>query len=149
MNQPIAPRPDPAPQRNITLPQDPTERVNLLRSVYERAILSWKLMWDERVSLWAKLLPIGAITYLFVPIDVIPEALLAFLGPGVIVGGIDDVAILLLAFNFFIELAPRDVVVEHLREMGARITGQFSEPSYSDEDVIEGEAEPLDDEPPR
>ena len=56
-------------------------------------------------------------------------------------GQLDDIAVLLLGIKFFIELAPPDVVREHLLALGARIKEwrvvEDGEPSV----VIEGDYE--------
>ena len=124
-------------RRDIALPEDPEERVNLFRSLYERVVLSGKLFVDSRVSFMAKLIPIGSVLYFFSPFDFIPEALLVALGPAVAVGVVDDLALIVIALNLFIQVAPSDVVKEHLREMGARIGYQFED----DDTIIDGEAD--------
>ena len=59
----------------------------------------------------AKLLPIGAVLYLFVP-DLAP-------------GPIDDAAVIWLGSYLFVELCPPEVVQEHVREMTSIIDGEF------------------------
>ncbi|MEA3338874.1 MAG: DUF1232 domain-containing protein, partial [Chloroflexota bacterium] len=48
------------------------------------------------------------------PMDIIPDMALGL-------GQLDDLAVVLLGLKLFIELAPPDVVREHLRVLGARI----------------------------
>ena len=84
-----------------------------------RIKLILRLLKDRRVHPLAKLLPIGAVIYLFVP-DLAP-------------GPLDDAAVLWLGSYLFVELCPPEVVQEHIREMTS---------------VIEGEFRPADDETP-
>jgi uncharacterized membrane protein YkvA (DUF1232 family) len=60
------------------------------------------------------LIPPAALAYLLFPIDLIPDVALGL-------GQLDDVAVLLIGVKLFIELAPPDVVREHLTALGARV----------------------------
>jgi len=115
-------------------PDDTSGMLVWFQDVARQARLAWRLFRDQRVPLWTKLIPSGALVYVLSPIDFIPAAVV----PGL--GQLDDIAVLLLGIKFFIELAPPDVVREHLLALGARIKEwrveeQESEPSI----VIEGE----------
>jgi uncharacterized membrane protein YkvA (DUF1232 family) len=90
-----------SPQRGIT------------REVVTRVKLILKLMGDRRVNPWVKLIPIGALAYLVSPIDIIMGI------PGV--AALDDAAILWFGSNLFVELCPRDVVQEHLKELDSNL----------------------------
>src|SRR5215510_3434197 len=68
-----------------------------LRMLYERAILTWKLLWDDRVSLLPKAIPFAALAYVLSPVDLLPELAM---GP---FGTLDDVGIILLALGLFIQ----------------------------------------------
>jgi hypothetical protein len=83
-----------------------------------RIKLILRLMKDRRVHPLVKLLPIGAVVYLFVP-DLAP-------------GPLDDAAVVWLGSYLFVELCPPEVVEEHVREMTS---------------IIEGEFRPVDDDP--
>ena len=85
-----------------------------IRDVARQARLAWRLFWDQRVPLWTKLIPPVALAYILFPVDIIPDVALGL-------GQLDDVAVLLIGVKLFIELAPPDVVHEHLRALGARI----------------------------
>ena len=76
-----------------------------------RIKLILRLLKDRRVHPLAKLLPIGAVLYLFVP-DLAP-------------GPIDDAAVIWLGSYLFVELCPPEVVQEHVREMTSIIDGEF------------------------
>jgi uncharacterized membrane protein YkvA (DUF1232 family) len=76
--------------------------------------LAWHLFLDERVSLWAKLVPPLSLAYVLFPIDILPDVVLGL-------GQLDDLAIVLLGLKLFVELAPPEVVQEHLQSLGAQI----------------------------
>jgi uncharacterized membrane protein YkvA (DUF1232 family) len=99
-----------------------------LRMLYERATLTWRLLWDERVGFLPKLIPLGALVYVLSPVDLLP---VLAVGP---LGTLDDFGIILLALTLFIQVAPPDIVQEHLRQLGA---GRDIAPS--DDDIIDGE----------
>lgn len=64
-----------------------------------------RLMRDPRVSPLLKVLPVGAVVYLFSP-DLLPMIL-------------DDAVVLGVGFYAFIELCPPDVVAEHRAALAA------------------------------
>ena len=73
--------------------------------------LYWRLFCDGRVPFYLKSLLVAALVYFISPIDLIPELLNPLLGLT------DDVAVLLLAFKYFMHKAPREVVEEHVRRI--------------------------------
>jgi uncharacterized membrane protein YkvA (DUF1232 family) len=95
-------------------PDDTNALLVWLQDVARQARLAWRLFWDRRVPMWTKLIPPAALAYLLFPIDLIPDVALGL-------GQLDDVAVLLIGVKLFIELAPPDVVREHLLALGARI----------------------------
>lgn len=116
-------------------PDDTNALLVWLQDVARQARLAWRLFWDRRVPMWTKLIPPAALAYLLFPIDLIPDVALGL-------GQLDDVAVLLIGVKLFIELAPPDVVREHLVALGARIeewrvVEEEGEPSV----VIEGQYE--------
>lgn len=72
---------------------------------------AWRLLWDKRMPLWTKLIPLGAAIYLIWPADLLAD-------PALGLGQIDDLALILLAARLFIALAPDDL----LAESGGRAT---------------------------
>lgn len=78
-----------------------------VRKLPDYARLVWGLARDKRVPNTQKLILVGIVGYLLMPIDVIPDFL-------PILGQLDDVAIVLLGLDLFIKTAPQDVVDEHL-----------------------------------
>lgn len=123
-------------RRNKSLAQSSIERPGTLRGLIERAMLTWRLLWDNRVGIGPKLIPVAGLIYLISPIDLLPALALGPLAP---IGALDDIGIILLALNLFIRVAPPDVVKEHQRELGGSLT------QGSDDDVIEGSARPSDE----
>jgi uncharacterized membrane protein YkvA (DUF1232 family) len=113
----------------------------MLRTLYQRSILTWRLFWDGRVSFWPKLIPLAALAYLLLPIDIAPEVLMGLLAP---LGLLDDIGIILLALNLFVELSPPDVVREHLKELGAKLPPRLQEKG-DEEDVVDSTAEVIDE----
>ena len=60
---------------------------------------AWRLLWHPRVPVTMKLfLPVLAAAYWIWPIDIMPGM------------PFDDVAVLLLAARFFVQMAPKDIV---------------------------------------
>ena len=76
--------------------------------------LYWRLVHDPRVSIWAKALLVGALAYVVLPFDLIPDAL-------PFVGEIDDLVIVAVAARWFIQWCPPEVVREHAAAIGGRI----------------------------
>lgn len=77
--------------------------------------LTWRLLRDRRVPLWAKLVPLGALLYVLLPYDILPDVL-----PGL--GQVDDAILLWAAYRFFVWLCPSEVVDEHRAALARRLT---------------------------
>lgn len=77
--------------------------------------LYWRLLRDPRVSIWPKALLVGAVAYVILPFDVIPDVL-------PFIGEVDDVVILIAAARWFIQWCPADVVEAHVRTLDGRRT---------------------------
>ncbi|MBN1593162.1 MAG: DUF1232 domain-containing protein [Candidatus Coatesbacteria bacterium] len=75
------------------------------------AKLYWKLFWDRRAPKIPKIVLILAIIYLLSPIDLLPD----FAIPGV--GYVDDLALLALAFKYFIKAMPKDLLSEKIESI--------------------------------
>lgn len=114
------------------------ERAGALRALLDRGLLTWRLFWDGRVGLLPKLIPLAALVYIISPFDLISEVLVPVLGPLVVV---DDIGLLIGALTLFIQASPPDVVREHLRTLGARVTP----PPEEDDDIVDGHAEVIDE----
>jgi len=74
---------------------------NLLR-------LYWRLFRDPRVAPWPKALLVGALVYVILPFDVIPDML-------PVIGEVDDLVIVIVAARWFIQWCPPEVVREHVQ----------------------------------
>ncbi len=88
--------------------------------------LIMRLMQDRRVNPFLKILPFAGIIYL--------------IAPDLMIGPIDDTAVLFLGSYIFLELCPQHVVQEHLRALRGE-----SEPGKEDHDVVDAEYHDLDD----
>lgn len=77
--------------------------------------LSWRLLQDGRVPFVVKLLPLAALAYLIFPLDLLRDFI-------PMIGLVDDLIALALAFALLTRLAPRRVVDEHRQSFsgGAR-----------------------------
>ena len=98
--------------------QDP----GFMRNLTDQFRLVLRLMGDSRVSPILKLLPIGTVVYMIFP--------------DLVIGPLDDIAVLGLGTYGFIEMAPPHVVEEHR----AALRGEPIEPPATPpDDVVEGE----------
>ena len=84
-----------------------------------------RLLGDSRVNPLLKLLPIGALVY--------------FIVPDLVIGPLDDMAVMWLGGYLFIELCPPEIVQEHMQALNQVIPGAWEKPKEVDGDVIEGE----------
>ncbi|MGD2104404.1 MAG: DUF1232 domain-containing protein [Anaerolineae bacterium] len=121
-------------RRPMRHPQDEGSAVLAwLKDVVRQLRLAWRLFLDRRVPLWTKLVPPAAMAYVLSPIDILSDF------PPVGLNQLDDLAVLFLGVKLFIELAPPDVVREHLENLGVR----FEEWRVMDDEttVVEGRYE--------
>jgi len=101
-----------------------------------RVKLIMRLMGDNRVNIFLKILPVGALIYLISPIDLIPGAVLPF------IGALDDAAVLWLGATLFVNLCPEDIVQEHMKALHKVVTGTWRDAPKMDEtdEVIDAES---------
>jgi len=108
-------------------------RTNIVRHLR----LVWRLLTDKRVSPWLKgLIPALALAYLLLPLDLVADFF-------PVLGQLDDLAVLLLGMQLFIELCPKGIVQEHLHgapdpSIAAKADGDVVDASYR---VIEEDEE--------
>lgn len=111
-----------------------------MREIVQQAKLAYYLMLDPRVNPLAKLIPVAALAYLVFPFDLSPDIV-------PVIGQLDDVAILMLGLRFFFELAPQDVVHEHLARLVGAVRGNWDvvnnpppepPPPKTEGEVVEG-----------
>ena len=81
-----------------------------------------RLMADRRVSPFLKLIPIGTVAYLFIP--------------DLVIGPLDDAAIIGLGIYIFVELCPPEIVEEHRAALARTIPGQWQDPQQTGDDEI-------------
>ncbi len=93
-----------------------TQQGGVVRNVVNQLKLIFRLMGDKRVSIFAKIIPVGAFAYLLFPADLAPNIVLPF------VGMLDDAAILWLGSYVFTEFCPPEVVTEHMKALNANMT---------------------------
>lgn len=74
--------------------------------------LFWRLLKDSRVPIWPKMLLLLIAAYVFAPVDILPDFLLAL-------GQVDDLLIIYLGIRAFIRLCPKEVVREHVQSIAA------------------------------
>jgi uncharacterized membrane protein YkvA (DUF1232 family) len=127
MSQPQLPG---RPEYPLASPEGTNVFISWAKELIRQLRLAWRLLKDRRVPWALKLIPPAALIYILSPIDILPD-----LGLGL--GQLDDIAIVLLSLKLFIELAPVEVVREHLRALGAKI----SEWAEEEPSVVEGEFE--------
>ncbi|HLA43368.1 MAG TPA: DUF1232 domain-containing protein [Aggregatilineales bacterium] len=101
-----------------------------MQKLFDRLTLTWRLMIDSRVSIGHKIIPPLALLYLISPLDFIPDILLPF-------GVIDDIGVVILALEFFIRMAPGEVVREHLNQLKQRFT--TDDDGFGTGDVVDGD----------
>ena len=75
--------------------------------------LYWRLFRDPRVAPWPKALLVGALAYMILPFDVIPDVL-------PVIGEVDDLLILIVVARWFIQWCPPEVVREHAQAIDRR-----------------------------
>ena len=75
------------------------------------AQLIWALVLDERTPMGRKALLAGALGYLVLPADLIPDRI-------PLIGGLDDLVVVVLAVDLFLDGVPSEVLGEKLDDLG-------------------------------
>jgi len=112
--------------RKIMIPQG-----GVLRDFILRLKLIGRLMGDNRVSFFLKLLPIASLAYLISPVDLVPGVVLP------VIGVLDDAAVLWIGSTLFVELCSPVIVKEHMDELQSNLDEA--------DDVIDAESTDVDD----
>lgn len=86
--------------------------------------LVFRLLRDPRVNPFLKLIPVAAIVYLVIPIDLL------------ILNPLDDAAVIGFGLFIFVELCPQDVVEEHRAALTGTLPGEWKDPQQVDDDDI-------------
>ncbi len=89
---------------------NPRDFLAWFRDFAYQLLISWQLIWDRRIPLSNKLLPLLVLAYILSPVDILPDA---FLGPG----QLDDLAVFLLGLKLFVSLAPPAIVEEYRSQL--------------------------------
>jgi uncharacterized membrane protein YkvA (DUF1232 family) len=96
-------------------PPDVAQTAGFLGNLVNQVRLVWRLFNDRRVSGWIKLIPVAGLAYLLSPIDLLPDLLI----PGL--GELDDLTVILVSLKMFVDLAPPEIVREHLDKLAKRV----------------------------
>jgi hypothetical protein len=108
-----------------------SDKKGMFTELLLRGKLILRLMGDKRVNPMLKLLPIGSLVYLIVPLDFLP------------VNPVDDALVIWLGGFLFIELCPPDVVQEHMASLNQVVPGEWHEPTPptdgGNEEVVDAE----------
>lgn len=110
----------------------PPRDVGFFRQLIEQVRLSYALFMDSRVPALLKIIPIGMLAYVISPIDLAPDVL-------PFIGQIDDIGLFLTAVTMFNNLAPAEVVEEHIKRL--RTTSKIRFGQRGDEKIIDVKAE--------
>lgn len=78
----------------------------MLQAILNQISLTWKLIRDPRVPLWAKAIPVVAVLYVLSPIDVLPDII-------PVIGQLDDLGIVLAAMRMFESVIPAYIADEY------------------------------------
>lgn len=95
--------------------------------------LMWRLLGDRRVNFLLKLLPIAAAVYVISPVDLLPGAVIPF------IGALDDAMVIWLGTTLFMSLCPDHVVREHTRALENVVDGNWQESRPEDAEQVQGE----------
>lgn len=100
-------------RESLPVPAAPSrwQSLRLLLQLPKVARLCWRLLADDRVGLLPKGLLVGAVVYVVVPFDLIPDFVLPF-------GEMDDVTVLIAAVHYFLSWCPPHVLDEHAAQVG-------------------------------
>ena len=90
----------------------PKTGLSWLVEFVKRIRLAWRLVRDPLVPVWVKLIPLAALAYVVLSLDLIPDWVLGL-------GQVDDLGLLLLGLKLFIDFSPPEVVQRHMAQMSA------------------------------
>ena len=85
----------------------------MLRALIDQIRLTWALLRDPRVPIWAKAIPVIGIIYVLSPLDFIPDVLIGL-------GQLDDLAIVIGGMRLFASAVPEYIVEEHRAEIAGK-----------------------------
>ena len=88
-------------------------RPGLLKTLASHARLAIRLIREPRVSLLIKAVPVLALAYVLFPLDFMPDFV-------PIVGEVDDLVVVLIALEAFLNLCPESLVAYHRAAIAER-----------------------------
>ncbi len=91
--------------------KNPVNAIQLIAHLPQFIKLYVRLFKDRRVPVYLKAIVVLAFVYLISPIDLFPD----FLVP--VLGHLDDLFILTLTLRLFLKKCPREVLMEHVRQI--------------------------------
>lgn len=107
------------------VPYGPNADGGALAEMVKRLKLVWLLFRDRRIPFLTKLVLPLSLLYLVSPIDFVPAAFVPVLG------GLDDLGVILLAMALFVKLSPPHIVEQYLHQLEYG-QGKGSEPEVVD-----------------
>ena len=113
-----------------------SQQTGVFRNLINRTKLIWRLLADNRVSPWLKLIPVGALIYWISPVDLIMGI------PGL--DAIDDITVLYFGSTLFVELCPPNIVKEHMKALAGNM-----EVADGQDEVVDAEATDVSDKQPK
>ena len=113
-----------------------SQQNGVFRNLINRTKLIWRLLADNRVSPWLKLIPVGALIYWISPVDLIMGI------PGL--DAIDDITVLYFGSTLFVELCPPNIVKEHMKALAGNM-----EAADTQDEVVDAEATDVSDKQPK
>lgn len=109
----------------------PKPGVNILVEMVRRIRLLWRLLHDERVPIWIKLIPVAILLYVLSPVDLVPDPILGL-------GQMDDITAILLGLKLFFDMCPPEIVEQHRRDLTAKESASYVDADYH---ILEGDEE--------
>lgn len=115
-----------------------SQNTGFFQDLIQRVKLIGRLMADNRVNFFLKILPVVAVIYLISPVDLAPALALP------VIGVLDDAAVLWLGTSLFVALCPEGVVREHLAALSRVVDSSWRDAEKeAPADIIE--AQPRDE----
>jgi len=116
------------------VPYSPDSDEGALAEMIKRLRLVWLLFKDSRVPFLAKLILPLSLLYLISPIDFVPAAFVPVLG------GLDDLGVILLGIALFVKLSPPQIVAHYLHQL------EYGRTPESDQEVVDATYRVVDEE---
>lgn len=92
--------------------KEPVSRHSVWKTIKRQVVLMARLMRDNRVPIWMRLIPIVGMVYLISPIELLPDVMLPF-------GFLDDFVVIVICLTLFMAIVPKPIVDDHLSWLDA------------------------------